>query len=578
MRKIGFVLIIAALAVLPQAGLGNDKVKQIDALLAKYHNLRQFNGSVLVAEDGEVILKKGLGYANMEWQIPNTPETKFRIGSVTKQFTAILILKLVEEGKMTLEGKITDYIPEYPEKVGNQVTIHHLLTHTSGIPSYTGFPNFFADMSRDPSEPDEFLEVFWDKELEFEPGSEWRYNNSAYFLLGAIIERVSGKSYETLLHERILDPLGLENTGYDHWETLIEKRATGYSKTFEGYENAAYLDMSLPYSAGSMYSTVEDLFKWDQILYTDVLFDDPKYKEKMFTPFLNNYAYGWAIRETELGDGEKKIKVIEHGGGINGFSTGFKRMVDDRHVIAIMDNTAQNVGRIMNGIVNILYEYPPEEPKQSIADVMGKAIAMKSVDAAIKHYHELKSTNADAYNFQERELNNLGYHYLNKDMIKTAIAVFKLNVEAYPDASNPYDSLGEAYKKAGNKELAIKNYKKSVELNPRNENGKKMLAELGVEVDEELGKEITLEPEILQNYVGKFELQPGFVLTITLEEGRLMAQATGQPKFEVFADSETKFFLKVVPAQITFDFDESGAVAGLTLHQGGRDMPGKKIE
>ena len=207
----------------------------------------------------------------MEWDIPNTPDTRFRLGSITKQFTAMLTLQLVEQGKIKLDGKIADYLPDYRKDIGEKVTVHHLLTHTSGIPSYTGQPGFFENVSRNPYKVADFVKKYTSGDLEFEPGSKFSYNNSGYFLLGAIIERVTGKSYEQVLKENIFDPLGMKNTGYDHHDHAHSETRSGYAKTPDGYTNAAYLDMSIPYAAGSMYSTVEDLYLWDQALYTDKL-------------------------------------------------------------------------------------------------------------------------------------------------------------------------------------------------------------------------------------------------------------------------------------------------------------------
>jgi CubicO group peptidase (beta-lactamase class C family) len=253
-----YLLLSSVLAVfLQQAALAQDHAAKIQEVLAVAHKYRQFNGATLVAEYGKVVYKGAFGMANMEWNIPNTPDTKFRLGSITKQFTATVILQLVEQGKIKLNGKLSDYLPEYRKDVGDKVTIHHLLTHTSGIPSYTSQPGFAENVSRNPYKVDEFVKKYASGNLEFEPGSKFLYNNSGYFLLGAIIERVTGKPYEQVLKENIFDPLGMKNTGYDHYDTIIPKRATGYSKTPDGYTNAVYLDMSIPYAAGSLYSTVE---------------------------------------------------------------------------------------------------------------------------------------------------------------------------------------------------------------------------------------------------------------------------------------------------------------------------------
>jgi len=458
-----------------------DKVNEIDELISIYHDYGLFNGTVLVVENGEVIYKKGFGWANMEWSIPNKPDTKFRIGSITKQFTSMLILQLMEEEKIDLQGKLSDYLPYYREDTGSKVTIHHLLTHTSGIPSYTSLSNFFEKVSRDPFPVNEFVEKYCSGDLEFEPGSKFVYNNSGYFLLGAVIEEITGRKYADILRDKIFDPLKMKSTGYDHFEIIIPNRATGYQKTFDGYENAPYLDMSLPYAAGSLYSTVEDLYLWDQSLYSEKLLSKEK-KGLLFKPHVKamggSYGYGWTIRQRNHPVAEKKLMSISHGGGINGFNTLIERLVDDRHLIVLFNNTpGVSLGAISSEIINILYGKPYTAPKKSIAEALYKTMIDKDVKAAIKQYHDLKKGHPKEYNFLPPELNRLGY-YLLRERIKDAIEIFKLNVEVYPKYANGYDSLGEAYLKDGKKELAIKNYAKSLELNPKNTNAIEKLNEI----------------------------------------------------------------------------------------------------
>ncbi|NNE99281.1 MAG: beta-lactamase family protein, partial [Pyrinomonadaceae bacterium] len=334
MLLILFFLIIGA----QSAAFGQTNAQKIDQLLKTYQSYGQLNGAVLVVENGKVIHKKGYGMANMEWDIPIDPDTKFRIGSVTKQFTAALIMLLVEEGKIKLDGKLTDYLTDYRKDTGDKVTIHQLLNHTSGIPSYTN-ASFFANESRDRYEVNDFIKKFSSGDLEFEPGSKFRYNNSGYFILGAIIEKVTGKKYAEVLRERIFNPLGMNDTGYDDHGPILKKRARGYQKTPEGFENAPYLDMSLPYAAGSMYSTVEDLYKWDRSLYTTKILS-AKSKELMFKPGISNYGYGFDIRDVPIGKTGKKTKVISHGGGINGFNSLFTRAVEQDHLVVILDNVS----------------------------------------------------------------------------------------------------------------------------------------------------------------------------------------------------------------------------------------------
>lgn len=435
-----------------------QSAQKIESLMKLYYDYGQFNGSVLVADKGKIIYEKGFGMANMEWSIPNQPDTKFRIGSVTKQFTATLILQLVEEGKIKLDGKLSDYLPDYRKDTGERITIHQLLNHTSGIPSYTSNPEFFPKYSRDNYAVTDFVKKFASGDLEFEPGSKFSYNNSAYTILGAIIEKVTGKSYETVLSERIFKPLGMTNSGYDHHATLLPKRASGYQKTSAGYVNAPYLDMSLPYSAGSIYSTVEDLYKWDQSLYEDKILSAAS-KKLMFTPGLSNYGYGVGISDQPIGKTEEKTKIIAHGGGINGFNSLLTRAVDKRQTVILLDNVS--LGRyhdkITNSIIAILNGQPAEAPKQSIAEALYKIADEKNVAAAIAEYRKLKSENSATYDFSEGELNTLGYQLLGQKRTKDAIEIFKLNVEMFPTAANPYDSLGETYLADGQKDLALVN-------------------------------------------------------------------------------------------------------------------------
>src|SRR5262252_8276065 len=258
---------------------------------------QDFIGSVLVAKDGKVMFSKGYGMANAEWDIPNTQQTKLRLGSITKQFTAASILLLQERGKLSVQDPICKYIAECP-KAWEPITIHHLLTHTSGIPSYTEVksPEEFRKLSLMSVTPVGFVDSFKSKPLEFSPGEKMKYDNSGYFALGYIIEKVSGQSYETFLQENIFTPLKLADTGYDTHDRILKKRATGYSFKNGARINSDYLDMTVPYAAGSLYSTVEDLFAWNEALFSDKLLSS-KSREAMMTVDKNNYAYGLVVNQ-----------------------------------------------------------------------------------------------------------------------------------------------------------------------------------------------------------------------------------------------------------------------------------------
>lgn len=452
-----------------------DKVQKIDELMQKYNSLNQFNGAVLVAEDGKIILSKGYGMRDFENKVPNNNLTKFRLASVTKQFTAMLIMQLVEKGKIDLNGKLTDYLPYYRKDVGDKITISQILSHTSGLANYTDNRKFMTEESGNKVTPKEFVLKYCSEDLIFEPGTKWAYSNSGYFILGLIIEEITGKSYEDNLQENILSPVGMVNSGYEHSDKTYENMSKGYVTSFGEYKPARFLEMSIPYSAGSMYSTVEDMFLWDRALYTDKLLGN-ELKEKMFTPVLNNYGYGWQIIEHAVG--EKKLKVITHSGGIFGFNSLETRLVDENKFIMVLNNfEGGNLNQLTIGIVNILYGLEPANPKKSAAEELNKLIVEKGIDAAITEFQKIKD-NKEEFVTREREINQLGYNLLTDKKIQESIKVFRLNTELYPESWNVYDSYGEALAEAGDKENAILNYKKSIELNPDNEGGKMMLKKL----------------------------------------------------------------------------------------------------
>jgi CubicO group peptidase (beta-lactamase class C family) len=348
-----------AVAPAQPAALDRDALEQkIDELLAAHARTSNFSGTFLLAGQGKPLLAKGVGYANVEWQIPNTTNTRFRIGSITKQFTSMLVMQLRESGKIRLEDSVCAYVTPCPD-TWKPVTVHHLLTHTSGIPTYTGIPAWRrANMV--PKTIDEMVAVFRDLPLQWTPGEKFGYNNSGYFLLGVVIEKASGRTYEQALQEMILTPLGMADTGYDWPKRIIPRRASGYSGRGASLANAAPLDMQQPYSAGALYSTVEDLLKWDQALYTEKLLPAAA-KRLMWTPFKENYAYGWVIGEpAPVFGGHRRMA---HGGGINGFSSVIVRLPDPNvTIIVLANNESVNASAIGRDIAAIYYGQPYSLP------------------------------------------------------------------------------------------------------------------------------------------------------------------------------------------------------------------------
>jgi D-alanyl-D-alanine carboxypeptidase len=307
-----------------------DFAKQAHELLAAHLEAGGFSGSVLVARNGAPVLREGFGAAVREWDVANTPDTKFRLGSITKQFTATAILQLVEQGQLSVDDPISKFYAEAPA-AWSKVTIKHLLTHTSGIPSYTGLPGFFEKSSRSPLTPDEIIKLTRDLPLEFEPGAKYAYDNTGYILLGYVIEKVSGQAYADYVAQHVFAPLGMKDSGYDVSSTILRHRASGYKPTKDGWRNADYLDMTLPYAAGSLYSTVDDLLIWDRALAEGKVLT-PASRQAMFADYGHKYGFGWQV------DAVAGHRRVGHGGGINGFSTGISRYPDDGVVAIVLAN------------------------------------------------------------------------------------------------------------------------------------------------------------------------------------------------------------------------------------------------
>ncbi|MEM0982199.1 MAG: serine hydrolase domain-containing protein, partial [Cyanobacteria bacterium P01_H01_bin.58] len=236
---------------------------EFGAYLQAHYETGRFMGTAIVAQPNEILFVNSYGMANLEHQVPNARSTKFRIGSITKQFTAAAILQLQDRGFLDVQAPVATYLPDYPN--GDRVTIHHLLTHTAGIPSLTSFPDYLEWMKQ-PTTLEALMARFQDLPLEFEPGEEFRYSNSGYTLLTQIIEQVSGKSYADYLQTQLFAPLGLENTGYERPLAVIDGLANGYQFTGEGYQQAEYINMAVPAGAGGLYSTLDDLIRWQQFL------------------------------------------------------------------------------------------------------------------------------------------------------------------------------------------------------------------------------------------------------------------------------------------------------------------------
>lgn len=402
--------------------------------------------SVLVSRDGKILLEQSIGYADIENDLPISGKTKFRIGSVTKQFTAVAILKLIEDGKLQLEDTLDRFLPDFPR--GDEVTIHHLLSHTSGIPSFTDDPNFFATVT-EPTTEEALIATFAGKEFSFTPGTDFHYNNSGYFLLGHIVRKVTGKSLGQYWNEQFFIPLQMNDTGVHEPGLNLDQEAKGYAFDGEKAEPALDWDMSRAGGAGAIYSTVGDLFKWNEAIFSGKVISEESSSKALTVSDQSkdsmNYGYGWTIAE------DRGLRQVSHNGGLQGFQSVLTRFPDQNLTIAILHNSSPPV--------------PAMNPARIAADLVET--------------------------------------FLGEEMAPTKIR----------------------------------------------------------EIDD------TVDPEIFDRYVGRYDYGSA-VMTITRKDDSLMTRITGQPELQLFPESETRFFLKVVDAQVEFVLDDQGKCVAVNHSQG----------
>jgi len=329
LRLIKLPALLLWCVVFSAAASAQDIGAKVDEYMNAGVKQGRFSGAVLVAKDGKVLVSKGYGMANYEESTPITPQTKFRLASVTKQFTAMGILILQERGKLKVEDPICKYVEACPA-AWETITIHHLLTHTAGVPNYTALSGY-RELKTQHTTVAALIARFKDQPLDFKPGEQFRYSNSNYALLGHIIERVSGKTYGVFLQENIFGPLKMNASGYDSTSAILKRCAQGYERVGDKLINVDQVDLSVSYAAGGVYSTVEDLYRWSQMLSTEKLVSE-KTLAAMTTPFKNNYAYGLIVDE------QFHRKQISHSGSIDGFVTFITRYPNDKVTIIVLSN------------------------------------------------------------------------------------------------------------------------------------------------------------------------------------------------------------------------------------------------
>jgi CubicO group peptidase (beta-lactamase class C family) len=525
--------------------------ERFDAVIGSNYKATDPGITVLVARDGKPLLRKAYGMANIEKKQAMTPEMSLRLGSITKQFTAVSILMLADEGKLSVQDDITKYLPDYPTR-GKKITIEHLLTHTSGIVSYTGKPGFMAAMNTDLTVA-QMIDSFKNDPLEFEPGTRYAYNNSGYFLLGAIIEKISGQSYAKFVEQRIFVPLGMTQTAYEGYERTPPLRAAGYSKKGDAFEPSAPLSMALPYAAGSLVSTVDDLNRWDQAIAQGKLLK-PASWTMAFTPYTladgksTNYGYGWAIGTV------KGSPMVGHGGGINGFSTYALRLPQEKVYVVVLGNADSG-------------------------NVAPEMVAMKAAALAIgKPYTEYKEITLDAkalaafagvYGGPGPETRTIRVENGRLSMARSGGSTTLLR----PHSENGF-FVGKSLITA---DFARDAKGAVTQVTVSRDGNATVYPRTGDAAALPARVEVKVAPAVLDSYVGKYQLAPNFIIEVRREGEKFIAQATNQPPFELFATSDTNFFVKVVDAQVNFTKNPDGSHV-LVLNQGGRTMPAPLVK
>jgi CubicO group peptidase (beta-lactamase class C family) len=506
---------------------------RMDQVVQQRVDAKQFMGSVLVARADQVVFNKAYGSANLEWGVANTTTTKYRIGSITKQFTAASILLLEERGKLKLDDPVRKHFAEAPA-AWDGVTLKHLLSHTSGIPSFTSFPEY-AKLKYHHTPVTELVGLFKDKPLEFAPGEKWVYSNSGYVLLGCIIEKAAGVSYADFVQANIFTPLAMNDSGYDSNAAVIARRAAGYTPSGESLNNADFVHMSVPHAAGALYSTTEDLLRWQRGLYGGKLLSAASLA-KMTAPVKNDYALGIGVQTG-------KHRLYSHGGGIEGFNTHLAYYPDTQTTVVALSN--------VNGVA-------PSEIVSKLGGLMhGEAAVLTHERKEISVPREVLARYVGTYALSP-QLNVMVT--LDGDQLLTQVSG-QQRIPTFAESRTRFfvkvvDAQWE-FVETGGKVTHVVLYQGGREIKaPRTSD------------TVAVRREIALPASALQKFVGTYQLRPGFDMVVKLEGEQLLLHPTGQGPDRLYAETADTFFSKVVDATIQFHRNGQGTVTHLTLNQG----------
>ena len=524
--------------------------KKIDSILNDLFDKDGPGGVALIVKDGKTIYRKAFGMANLEYGIKMNPDNIFQIGSITKQFTAMAIMKLVEQGKMNLDDDITKFIEDYPTH-GHKITIEHLLNHTSGIKSYTSIKNWGTDKRRVDSSPEQVIDYFKNEPMDFKPGEQFRYNNSGYFLLGYIVEKVTDQPYGQYIVDNFFKPLNMKNSSYGSVAKIIKNKVTGYQKSEENYINAEYWSMSQAYAAGGLFSTVDDLAKWYFAVSSGQVVSEASFNKAITPAVLNNgeitdYGYGWHFGNIQ------GSPMITHGGNMDGYATWSNYLLDEKVFVAVFSNCMcqppyLSTYKIAALAIEKPYEWQEIKLDENLRD------SYDGVYASDKHGEKVISYTNGQFKFYDPAWRKHTMYPFAKDKFFFGDGELQFStLNIIRDENNKITSiqvLGEIFTKTWQKtDKLFKKY-----------------------------PAIAVDSKTFKNYLGKYELFPGFFLEILAEDNQLFVVEAGKNKTKLTAYAEHQFNSEDLDAQFTFNFDEDKKVISFTLFQG-REFEAKKVE
>jgi CubicO group peptidase (beta-lactamase class C family) len=474
MKKTFFLVLLLFCFQIP-ASRAASQAESIRTIFDYLHENNLFNGAALVVDGGDVMYEKAFGYANVEWSISNSTDTKFEIGSVTKQFTAVLVLQLVSENKLSLADTISTYLPDMPSEFGDKITIHQLLTHTSGLPSQFSTTEDYIKVGMRVSYTfEERLEQLRGLDYEFEPGTSWSYNGFGYTILGEIVARVTNRSLEKNYQERIFYPLAMKRSGVFFDSRLVSERAYGYQK---GWNDSLippvyFAKSKANLGGGGLYSTIEDLLKWHNALQGSAFLSE-EIKKQYFSPHYqfgdgSGYCYGNYFERYEV-DSDHYLDVYFHGGSLPGTSSLILRVPERNQCVVLLHNGGMGMEEFLHSIaieiLNVLNDKEFQSPRLSVVYPIVYTAAFIGIEDARKHYLFLKEHLQNAYVFGPDQLNTVAMILMQFRVYEDIPGLLKLNIDEYPEDFSAYYQLGKFYVDVEKNHLLAKEYlQKAMEL------------------------------------------------------------------------------------------------------------------